>query len=224
MKKSIFSLLALLAMAGNAFAQGPVFTVDDVTIENGQGTVTVKFQFDKDDYYGNFQMDFLFPDGVTAQLEGRNGLKMDATAMDGYSISGNVQTINDASGKDINNGKKVARVVASCNSGYALVGTAGTLFTFPVKVDESVVGAVACTLNNIIINVATIDSNDQDIADRGKEFRPEGATFNVVNGTTGIGAVCQPLTEDDAYRLNGQRAGKTGRGIIIQNGKKIAVK
>ncbi len=225
MKKIILSLVALLATAGTAMAQNPVITVEDVAIENGKGTVVVKFQFDKDDYYGNFQMDFLFPEGITATTSGRNSVKADATSMDGFSLSGSTTTLDqEKDAKDKNYGKTVTRFAAVNTDGYALIGTSGTLFSFPITVAETVTGPVTCTLNNITISPAIKYSDDKPTGDDKLQLTAPDVTFSLTGITTGISAIGAEQSQAPAYTLDGQRTAGAKRGIIIREGKKMVVK
>jgi hypothetical protein len=225
MKKFFFSMMAMLAFAGSAIAQGPKFIVDDVMMdENGKGTITVKFEFDKDDYYGNFQMDILLPDEFTP-VTGRNGIKPDPASMveGGFALASSVLTV--AEEKDINYGKKVLRLIGSCNDGYAIIGQQGVLLTVPVTCATTVDGAFDVKLNNILINVATLFSDDTDNPDRGQEIRPEEVNFKIVAGeTVGIREVQGTSQDGTVYNLNGQRVQKAQKGLFIENGKKVVKK
>lgn len=225
MKKFFFSMMAMLAFAGSAMAQGPKFIIDDVMMDaNGKGTITVKFEFDKDDYYGNFQMDFILPEGFTP-VTGRNGIAGDATSFvgAGFTLSSNVMTITEE--KDINYGKEVLRLIGANLDGYALIGTTGTLLTIPVTCDKTLDGAFDAKMNNILVNVATIDADGNDNPDRGKEIRPEEVSFKIAAGeTVGISEVQANGQQGTVYNLNGQRVEKAQKGLFIQNGKKVVKK
>lgn len=224
MKKLFFSMLAMFAFASTAMAQGPKIFVNKVLITDGSGTVTVQYEFDKDDYYGNFQFDILLPEEVTADL-GRGKVKADASFSEaGFAVAGNVFEVDDA--KDINNGKKVVRFIASCNDGYAIIGTTGTLFTFPLKADASLNEVFEATLNNGKINVPAMWSDGTDNPDSGKEFNLPDQTFSIYTGNTtvGISEIQQQAEQGPVYNLNGQRVQKAQKGLYIENGKKVVKK
>lgn len=223
MKKFFFSMMAMLAFAGTAMAQGPKFIVDDVIMTDGKGTITLKYEFDKDDYYGNFQADFLLPEGITP-VAGRNGAKLDAEQVTGgFAFAANTLTV--AEEKDMNYGKEVYRIIVSNQGGYALIGTSGTLVTIPITCDAALDGAFEATLNNILINVATLFSDDTDNDDRGKEFRPEAVSFKIVAGeAVGISEVSAQQEQSAVYNLAGQRVEQAQKGLFIQNGKKMVKK
>lgn len=224
MKKILFATLALLFSAGQAMAQGPVFTIDDVTVADGKGTIEVKFNFDKDDYYGNFQMDLLLPEGVTPVTTGRNSIKGDTDSFvdAGFSLASNVLTVDVAS--DPNYGKKVLRIIGTNNDGYALIGTAGTLLTIPVTVEAT--GMLEATMNNAIINVATKYEDGTDNPDYGKEQKLADVVFHIINGhdTVGINAVAADSAGSTLYDLQGRRVTAQVQGINIVNGKKTMVR
>jgi len=224
MKKFFFSMMAMLAFAGTAMAQSPKFIVDDVMMKDGKGTITLKYEFDKDDYYGNFQCDFLLPEGVSIATGRGSGAKIDAAQTEGgFTLASSSMTVKEE--LDMNYGKEVFRVVVSCLGGYALIGTSGTLLTIPISCDASLDAALDAKMNNALINAATLYSDDSDNPDRGKEFHPAEVSFKIVCGeAVGISEVSAQQEQTAVYNLAGQRMESAQKGIYIQNGKKVVKK
>ena len=219
MKKFFFSMMAMLAFAGSAMAQGPKIVIDEVIVtDNEDPAIDFNFEFDKADYYGNFQMDVILPEGVSVIIED-DAIAVDLNngrnkPMNGFSMSAN---------EVVENGVKIVRFIAANLDGKSLKGTSGTLFTLPIEIAENMPnGTLKGKVTNILINANEVNEEGKAVV---KDFKPEDVDFDIVISlAVGINEVQAEGQQGTVYNLNGQRVQKAQKGLYIENGKKVVKK
>jgi len=163
MKRILFSMMALLAMAGTSVAQTNALTVADITVpQNSEAELTVSFQLDAADTYTGYSFQLELP----SELE----FVMD----EGTDVACTKGSCHDASHSvTANLSEGLVKVAGLSLSSKPLVGTSGELLTFTIKpattltVGQTFTG----TIKNILI--VPVEGTKQSLAD---------ATFTVTVG------------------------------------------
>ena len=163
MKRILFSMMALLAMAGTSVAQTNALTVADITVpQNSEAELTVSFQLDAADTYTGYSFQLELP----SELE----FVMD----EGNDVACTKGSCHDASHSvTANLSEGLVKVAGLSLSSKPLVGTSGELLTFTIKpattltVGQTFTG----TIKNILI--VPVEGTKQSLAD---------ATFTVTVG------------------------------------------
>lgn len=164
MKKILFSMMALLAMAGTSMAQTNALTVADITLpQNSEAELTVSFQLDAADTYTGYSFQIEIP----SELE----FVMD----EGTDVACTKGSCHDASHSvTANLSEGLVKVAGLSLASKPLVGTSGTLLTFTIKpaTESLTVGQTFTgTIKNILI--VPVEGTKQSLAD---------ATFTVTVG------------------------------------------
>lgn len=122
MKKIIYSIMALLAIAGTSKAQNSLSVADITLPQNGEATLTVSFQFDAADTYTGYYFNLELP----SELE----FVMD----EGTDVAYTKGSCHDASHSvTANLDEGLVKVAGLSLGSKPLKGTSGTLLTFTIK-------------------------------------------------------------------------------------------
>jgi hypothetical protein len=200
--KTIKNLMvaALVMFAGNAMAQTLSAEAISITPGDEDGTdLVIKYESEQDLTAAQFTI--ALPDGVTIK---KNGKKYAAA------VGEDIEEDYEWKIKDGDAGKIVliTRVDNTCpalTSGIDLI-------TLTLVADET-----AATGN---AKISGITFSDKGTSVKGNEDFEVAIT--VV--TTGINSIDADGSNEPAFNLAGQKVGKNYKGIVVKNGKKVAVK
>ena len=123
MKKILFSIMALLAIAGTSRAQTNAFSVADIELpKNYEATLTVNFQFDAADTYTGYSFNLQLPE------------ELEFVMAEGTDVAYTQGSCHDASHSvTANLSEGLVKVAALSLSSKPLKGTSGVLLTFTIK-------------------------------------------------------------------------------------------
>lgn len=188
MKRILFTMMALLAMAGTSKAQTNALTVTDVTVpQNSEAELVVNFQLDAADTYTGYSFQLELP----AELE----FVMD----EGTDVACTKGKCHDASHSvSANLSEGLVKVAGLSLASKPLVGTSGELLTFTIKpATELTVGQTFTgTIKNILI--VPIEGTKQSLAD---------ASFTITIGEPDDGRI---KFDENATKLPTYTAGEKG--------------
>ena len=124
MKKILFSIMALLAIAGTSRAQN-AFSVADISLpQNGEATLTVSFQLDAEDTYTGYSFNLQLPSDLEFVMadvaEGDVACAKGACHDESHSVTANLS-------------EGLVKVAGLSLSSKPLKGTSGVLLTFTIK-------------------------------------------------------------------------------------------
>lgn len=123
MKKILFSIMALLAIAGTSRAQTNAFSVADIELpKNYEATLTVNFQFDAADTYTGYSFNLQLPE------------ELEFVMAEGTDVACTMGSCHDASHSvTANLSEGLVKVAGLSLSSKPLKGTSGVLLTFTIK-------------------------------------------------------------------------------------------
>lgn len=123
MKKILFSIMALLAIAGTSRAQTNAFSVADIELpKNYEATLTVNFQFDAADTYTGYSFNLQLPE------------ELEFVMAEGTDVAYTQGSCHDASHSvTANLSEGLVKVAGLSLSSKPLKGTSGVLLTFTIK-------------------------------------------------------------------------------------------
>ena len=123
MKKILFTMMALLAIAGTSKAQTNALSVADIELpQNSNASLIVSFQFDAADTYTGYQFNLELPSDLEFVMS--SGTNVANTKGSCHAESHSV-TANLSEG--------IVKVAALSGNSDPLSGTSGTLLTFTIK-------------------------------------------------------------------------------------------
>ena len=157
MKRIVLSIMVLLATAGTVMAQNALSVADFTVPQNGQGTLTVSFQFDVANAYTGYSFELELPADLEFVME--SGTDVAYTKGDCHDASHSV-TANLSGGK--------VKVAGLSLSSKPLKGTSGTLLTFTVRPASptlTVGKTYTGTISNILIVPIEGDKQNLDNSD-----------------------------------------------------------
>ena len=163
MKRILFSMMALLAMAGTSVAQTNALTVADITVpQNSEAELTVSFQLDAADTYTGYYFQLELPSELEFVMDEGTDVACTKGSChdDSHSVTANLD-------------EGVVKVAGLSIASKPLVGTSGELLTFTIKpattltVGQTFTG----TIKNILI--VPVEGTKQSLAD---------ATFTITIG------------------------------------------
>jgi len=205
MKKIFFAAVALLMSAG-AMAQGTVkFFIDDFSIAQGEKkTISVNLT-NPDNKFTGFQFNLTLPEGITVDLnkKGKPNVSLNEDRIEDQTVS-----------SSLNNG--VYTVLSFSMTSSDLYDTEGALVYLPVTAAaDAAKGSAEGSLTNVKLSPKS-----------GTSVTFDKVPFKVTIGdATAIEYVKAGADVNaPAYNLAGQKVNKNYKGVVIQNGKKIAVK
>ena len=205
MKKISLIILLISAMFTNSVMAQRI-VASDVEFLNGTSEANLEFSIVESDRLAAIaEFVITLPDGFTLKPRGRgfaNTINLDMA--DGFA-----STINKRDNGDF-------YVLLSCNDGYEFIENNGKLITLTLVKDESVAdGVYTANVHDIILG----DINAQQMnTETSNEFKI-GA-----NTTVGINAINADGTNEPVFNTAGQRVRHMGKGLFIQNGKKVVKK
>ena len=123
MKKILFSIMALLAIAGTSRAQTNAFSVADIELpKNYEAALTVNFQFDAADTYTSYSFNLQLPE------------ELEFVMAEGTDVACTMGSCHDASHSvTANLSEGLVKVAGLSLSSKPLKGTSGVLLTFTIK-------------------------------------------------------------------------------------------
>ena len=123
MKKILFSIMALLAIAGTSRAQTNAFSVADIELpKNYEAALTVNFQFDAADTYTGYSFNLQLPE------------ELEFVMAEGTDVACTMGSCHDASHSvTANLSDGLVKVAGLSLSSKPLKGTSGVLLTFTIK-------------------------------------------------------------------------------------------
>jgi len=123
MKKILFSIMALLAIAGTSRAQTNAFSVADIELpKNYEAALTVNFQFDAADTYTGYSFNLQLPE------------ELEFVMAEGTDVACTMGSCHDASHSvTANLSEGLVKVAGLSLSSKPLKGTSGVLLTFTIK-------------------------------------------------------------------------------------------
>ena len=122
MKKILFSIMALLAIAGTSKAQNALSVADITLPQNSEATLTVSFQFDAADTYTGYSFNLELPS------------ELQFVMADGTDVACTMGSCHDASHSvTANLDEGLVKVAGLSLSSKPLKGTEGVLLTFTIK-------------------------------------------------------------------------------------------
>ena len=122
MKKILFSMMALLAIAGTSKAQNALSVADITLPQNSEATLTVSFQFDAADTYTGYSFNLELPS------------ELQFVMADGTDVACTMGSCHDASHSvTANLDEGLVKVAGLSLSSKPLKGTEGVLLTFTIK-------------------------------------------------------------------------------------------
>lgn len=188
MKKILFSMMALLAIAGTSKAQTNAMTVADITLpQNSEAELTVSFQLDAADTYTGYSFQLELPS------------ELEFVLAEGTDVACTKGSCHDASHSvTANLSEGLVKVAGLSLSSKPLVGTSGKLLTFTIKpattltVGQTFTG----TIKNILI--VPVEGTKKSLAD---------ATFTVTIGEPDDGRI---KFDENSTKLPTYTAGEKG--------------
>ena len=182
-------------------------SIEDLKMQPGEvKTIDVLMTNERDDIRG-MQCDITLPSGIS--------FLYDEEAEDYVSASWRIpRKLALSSEKQSENTLRVAGV---CTGSSSIYGNSGTIFTFKVKADESIVtGMYKIQLSNVELSYGEAIC----VADR-------SSSLEITKNVSGVETfVVERQEQSKVYDLRGQRVdeSKTKRGLFIVNGKKVVIK
>ena len=164
MKKILFSMMALIAMAGASNAQTNALTVADITLpQNSEAELTVSFQLDAADTYTGYSFQLELPAELAFVMS------------EGTDVACTKGSCHDASHSvTANLSERLVKVAGLSLASKPLVGTSGSLLTFTIKPATTTL-TVGQTFTGHIKNIliVPVEGTKQSLSD---------ATFTVTIG------------------------------------------
>lgn len=153
MKKLLFSIMALLAVASTSKAQNALSVADITLPQNGEATLTVSFQLDAADTYTSYSFNLELPSDLEFVMD--SGTDVAYTKGNCYDATHSV-TANLSDG--------VVKVACLSISSKTLTSTEGILLTFTVRPTKTI--AVGQTLTGTISNIllVPVEGSKQNLA------------------------------------------------------------
>ena len=182
-------------------------SIEDLKMQPGEvKTIDVLMTNERDDIRG-MQCDITLPSGIS--------FLYDEEAEDYVSASWRIpRKLALSSEKQSENTLRVAGV---CTGSSSIYGNSGTIFTFKVKADESIVtGMYKIQLSNVELSYGEAIC----VADR-------SSSLEITKNVSGVETfVVERQEQSKVYDLRGQRVdeSKAKRGLFIVNGKKVVIK
>jgi len=200
MKKFLFTL-AMMVMAIGANAQEAELTVGNLVIDEGIGMLDVSFKSDYD--IVGWQMSIVCPDGL---------VPLQGDLNDRYPKNKLKKFYHTVGFTEATDGSYLVVCYAQDATNNAIADKEGVLVTilFDAEGYTGTAEDAEITIKNFAVALAdaTQVTIDEEVT-TGIEFVVNDKTMNA-DGTI--------------YNLSGQRVQKTGKGLYIQNGKKVVVK
>ena len=195
-----FMIAAMVMFAGNAMAQK--LSAEAVTIEpGGEASLVVSYESEKE--LTGAQFSVTLPTGVELKEENYEYISTLGADQTGYQVN-----INDGDGCQIVIISRVSKKAPALVSGKELI-------TLALVADaDAKVGEAKATISEIVFS------------DKGTAVKVDGTVDVAVNITdgTGINSLNADNSNEPAFNLAGQKVGKNYKGIVVKNGKKVAVK
>jgi len=164
MKKILFSMMALIAMAGASNAQTNALTVADITLpQNSEAELTVSFQLDAANTYTGYSFQLELPEELAFVMS------------EGTDVACTKGSCHDASHSvTANLSERLVKVAGLSLASKPLVGTSGDLLTFTIKPATTTL-TVGQTFTGHIKNIliVPVEGTKQSLSD---------ATFTVTIG------------------------------------------
>ena len=155
MKKILFSIMALLAIAGTSRAQTNAFSVADIELpKNYEATLTVNFQFDAADTYTGYSFNLQLPE------------ELEFVMAEGTDVACTMGSCHDASHSvTANLSDGLVKVAGLSLSSKPLKGTSGVLLTFTIKPKAAVTVGQTFTGTIKDILLVPIEGAKQNLAE-----------------------------------------------------------
>ena len=188
MKRILFSMMALLAMAGTSVAQTNALTVADITVpQNSEAELTVSFQLDAADTYTGYYFQLELPSELEFVMDEGTDVACTKGSChdDSHSVTANLD-------------EGVVKVAGLSIASKPLVGTSGELLTFTIKpattltVGQTFTG----TIKNILI--VPVEGTKQSL---------DNSTFTITIGEPDDGRI---KFDENATKLPKYTAGEKG--------------
>ena len=217
MKIKNLLLVALLGMSANALADE--FKVADVNIEAGkQVTVDVEL-VNPSVAYCIATVDLMLPEGIkVASTKNKKGedVYTKTCTLNEDRIEDHTLTVGPVEGG--------YRFLAKSDTNSEFYEKEGALFTVTLEAAETV--STGEYTAKLIADGEAAGSKLQVCCDaKGNQYFLKDVEFKInVNNATGIRSIGAEDSNATIYNLNGQVVKKAGKGLYIQNGKKVVVK
>ena len=155
MKKILFSIMALLAIAGTSRAQTNAFSVADIELpKNYEAALTVNFQFDAADTYTGYSFYLQLPE------------ELEFVMAEGTDVACTMGSCHDASHSvTANLSDGLVKVAGLSLSSKPLKGTSGVLLTFTIKPKAAVTVGQTFTGTIKDILLVPIEGAKQNLAE-----------------------------------------------------------
>lgn len=155
MKKILFSIMALLAIAGTSRAQTNAFSVADIELpKNYEAALTVNFQFDAADTYTGYSFNLQLPE------------ELEFVMAEGTDVACTMGSCHDASHSvTANLSDGLVKVAGLSLSSKPLKGTSGVLLTFTIKPKAAVTVGQTFTGTIKDILLVPIEGAKQNLAE-----------------------------------------------------------
>ena len=155
MKKILFSIMALLAIAGTSRAQTNAFSVADIELpKNYEAALTVNFQFDAADTYTGYSFNLQLPE------------ELEFVMAEGTDVAYTQGSCHDASHSvTANLSEGLVKVAGLSLSSKPLKGTSGVLLTFTIKPKAAVTVGQTFTGTIKDILLVPIEGAKQNLAE-----------------------------------------------------------
>lgn len=155
MKKILFSIMALLAIAGTSRAQTNAFSVADIELpKNYEAALTVNFQFDAADTYTGYSFNLQLPE------------ELEFVMAEGTDVACTMGSCHDASHSvTANLSEGLVKVAGLSLSSKPLKGTSGVLLTFTIKPKAAVTVGQTFTGTIKDILLVPIEGAKQNLAE-----------------------------------------------------------
>ena len=155
MKKILFSIMALLAIAGTSRAQTNAFSVADIELpKNYEAALTVNFQFDVADTYTGYSFNLQLPE------------ELEFVMAEGTDVACTMGSCHDASHSvTANLSDGLVKVAGLSLSSKPLKGTSGVLLTFTIKPKAAVTVGQTFTGTIKDILLVPIEGAKQNLAE-----------------------------------------------------------
>ena len=188
MKRILFSMMALLAMAGTSVAQTNALTVADVTVpQNSEAELTVSFQLDAADTYSGYSFNLQLPE------------ELEFVLAEGTDVAHTMGSCHDASHTvTANLSEGVVKVAGLSLASKPLAGTSGVLLTFNIKPATEV--TVGQTFTGTIKDIIIVDVE-------AKKKTLDNSTFTITIGEPDDGRI---KFDENATKLPKYTAGEKG--------------
>lgn len=211
MKQTIMILFcALLISIGRATAQPPTMTAENVEIIAG-ATAVLKVSLENPMDVAGWQLYLYLPENIDVAFE----------EIDGERNYDNAVTL---SSRHLSN--HICTVTPTIDGGYLIMGYSpskptnikehgGNLVNITLQASDTFSGVHTSTIKNVAVaDIYAVQTNvGNDI-----QFQISSS------GTNGVSNVLIDETEESVYRVNGQQAKSTDKGLLIKKRKKVIVK